>query len=411
MSENPNAGQANWFHRNPKKTLVFFTLALILVIAYAAEKYLEFTHHRQGLVLSAEAENRYIRLREYRPGTRLLLSFPRHHLPYTDNVFPKKYRLDIDKNGFIVPSQKYDHPDKVIVFLGGSTTECMYMDADHRFPYLVGKILEEETGQRINSYNGGMSGLNSLHAIDLLINKVIPLHPRVVVFMENINDLSTLLYEGTYWNRHMVRSPLETLKKKQMVGKLLKEMLFPELNEAYRNLRETLTGKPKDEFAGARGKKLTVDKAKLVHEFAMNLQTLVCICQAHEITPVLMTQENRITPHPDPVIAAYLGRYGTETGLSYACLKELYDAFNDTIREVGQKNHVMVIDLAREIPPDKKYLYDIVHFNDAGSELAAQIIAARLKGLIPPQQRHSALLMNGCIKVPSFFNPFSPNGG
>jgi hypothetical protein len=384
MPENQNPGQESWFHRNPKKTLVIFTILLILAIAYAAEKYLEFTHHRQGLVLSAKVQRRFIRLREYRPGSHLLLAFPRNHLPYTDNVFTKKYRLDIDNNGFIMPSRKYDHPDKVIVFLGGSTTECMYMDADHRFPYLVGKILEGETGQKINSYNGGMSGLNSLHSIDLLINKVIPLHPQVVVFMENINDLSTLLYEHTYWNKHNVRSPLETLKKQQMLGKLLKEVLFPELNEAYRNLKATLARQPQDEFAGARGQKLVVDQARLVHEFAMNLQTLICICQAHEITPVLMTQENRITDHPDPVVAAYIGRFGSDTGLSYARLKGLYDAFNDTIREVGRKNHVMVIDLAREIPPDKKYIYDIVHFNDAGSQLAARVIAARLKGLIAP---------------------------
>jgi lysophospholipase L1-like esterase len=382
MAEPLNASRENWFYRNPKKTLVFFTLFLILLLAYAAEKYLEFAHHRQGIVISAEVERRYIRLREYRPGTRLLLSYPRKQLPYTDNVFTKKYRFEIDRNGFIVPSKIYDHPDKVIVFLGGSTTECMFVDPDLRFPYLVGRLLTQETGQKINSYNGGMSGLNSLHAIDLLINKVIPLHPQVVVFMEDINDLSTLLYERTYWNKHTVRSPLETLKKKQMVGKFLKEMLFPELNQAYRNLKETLTRKPPDEFANARGKKLTVDKARLVHEFAMNLQTLVCICQAYEITPVLMTQENRITDHPAPVVAAYLNRFGADTGISYAQLKDLYDAFNDTIREVGRKNHIMVIDLAREIPADKKFIYDIVHLNDAGSQLAARIIAARLKGLI-----------------------------
>jgi hypothetical protein len=99
----------------------------------------------------------------------------------------------------------------------------------------------------------------------------------------------------------------------------------------------------------------------------------------------LMTQANRITEHPDPVVAAYIGRYGSDTGISYAQLKDLYDAFNDTIREVGRKNHVMVIDLAKEIPPNKQYIYDIVHFNDAGSKMAAQIIAARLKGLIAPQ--------------------------
>jgi hypothetical protein len=84
-------------------------------------------------------------------------------------------------------------------------------------------------------------------------------------------------------------------------------------------------------------------------------------------------------------VAAYIGRYGTDTGISYVQLKELYDAFNNTIREVGRKNQVVVIDLAREVPPDKNFLYDIVHFNDAGSKLAAQIIAIRLKGFIAPQ--------------------------
>lgn len=385
MPNHPQGTKDNWFHRNPKKTLVFFTLFLILIVAFGAEKYLEFSHHRKGVVLSLEGERRYIRLREYRPGTRLLMTLPKSHGPYTDNVFTKEYRFDIDNNGFIVPSKKYDHPDKVIVFLGGSTTECMFVTEDRRFPYLVGKILEEETGKKINSYNAGMSGNNTLHAINLLINKVIPLHPQVVVYMENINDLTTLLYEDTYWNEHTARAPIEILEKTKLVGKLLKEMLFPQLNQAYRNFKEMLATEPWDEFAGARGKKLKIDKSRFVHEFAMNLQTLICICQAHEITPVLMTQANRITEHPAPVVAAYIGRYGNDTGISYAQLKDLYDAFNDTIREVGRKNHVMVIDLAREIPPDKKFIYDMVHFNDTGSEMAAKLIAARLKGLIAPR--------------------------
>ena len=125
------------------------------------------------------------------------------------------------------------------------------MDEENRFPYVVGTILEQETGKRINSYNGGLSGNNSLHAIDLLVNKVIPLKPRVVVFMENINDLSTLLYEKTYWNKNNVRAPIETLVKGKLVGKLLKEMLIPNLNEAWRNFTKTVLPHEEDEFAKA----------------------------------------------------------------------------------------------------------------------------------------------------------------
>jgi hypothetical protein len=385
MPDHQNETAANWFQRNPKKTLATVTLIFILAIVFTAEKFLEFNNHRHGIVLEAEVERRYVRLKEFRPGARLLLAFPRNHLPYTDHVFTKQYRVEIDHNGFIAPSRKYERPDKVIVFLGGSTTECMFVDEDHRFPYAAGRILEQETGVRINSYNGGMSGSNTLNAIDILINKVIPLKPDVVVFMENINDLSTILYEGTYWNTRTARSPLETLKKRQLVGKLLKEIFIPHLNYAYKNLKKTLSGQEEDEFAGARGKKLIIDQAKMGRDFTAGLQTMVCTCKAWGIVPVLMTQANRITDHPDPVVAAYIGRDGRGTGISYQKFKEMYDAFNDAIREVGRKNQVMVIDLAREVPPDKQYLYDLVHFNDAGSQLAAQIIAARLKGIMAPR--------------------------
>jgi lysophospholipase L1-like esterase len=114
----------------------------------------------------------------------------------------------------------------------------------------------------------------------------------------------------------------------------------------------------------------------------MNLQILVDICRDRGITPVLMTQANRIKADPDPVVAAYIGRYGRDTGISYRDFKELYDLFNDTIRQVAHRNGVLVIDLAREVPPDKEHLYDMVHFNDAGSKFAAKIIAAQLKPLV-----------------------------
>ncbi|MEW6657565.1 MAG: SGNH/GDSL hydrolase family protein [Thermodesulfobacteriota bacterium] len=382
MNPAPEIQKPNWFQRHPKKTLVLFTGLAILLIVFAGEKILQFYNHRHGVFL--ETDPRYIRLKEYRPLTRMMLPFPRGHLPFTDNLFTKKYPLEVDNDGFIKPSRKYAHPDRSLVFLGGSTTECMYVDAENRFPYLVGAILEQETGKKINSYNGAMAGTNSLNALDVLVNKVIPLQPRVVVFMENINDLSTLLYEGTYWNRNTSRSPIETLKKSKLVGKLLKEICIPNLNYAYRNLKSMFISAPGDEFAGVRGKKLQVDKDMLTREFAMNLQTVVDVCQIRGIVPVLMTQGNRITDHPDPVVAAYVNRFRQDTGLSYRDFKEIYDAFNETIRRVGRRNQVTVIDLAAAVPPDKNHFYDMVHFNDQGSRYAAGIIAARLKTMLTP---------------------------
>ncbi len=68
--------------------------------------------------------------------------------------------------------------------------------------------------------------------------------------------------------------------------------------------------------------------------------------------------------------------------LNGALMSAVMEMYNDTLRRVGAENGVLVIDLAREVPPDQEHLYDMVHFNDAGSRLAAKIIAARLQPLI-----------------------------
>ena len=380
MEDNQVIIRENWFRKNPKKTLICLTLVFFCFTLLASEKILKFINEKNGIFL--DTDPRCIRIKEYRPLTKMVVSFPREHLKYTDNVFTKKYRVEIDDNGFIKPSKKYKDPDCSVVFLGGSTTECMYVDEENRFPYVAGNILEKETGKKINSYNSGVSGNNTLHAIDILINKLIPIGPKIVVVMENINDLSTLIYEGTYWNTNSARSPLETQKKTKLLGKYLKEIFIPHLNKAYRDFKKMAFPKEDDEFAAARGKKLSINKAALVHEFAMNLQTIIDICRDRGIIPVLMTQANRVKKNPDEVIALYIERYAHDTGINYVDFKEEFDVFNETIRKVGEKNNVLVIDLAKEVPQDKNYLYDIVHFNDNGSKYAAKIIAAKLKKII-----------------------------
>ena len=54
-----------------------------------------------------------------------------------------------------MPSKVHDHPDLTLAFLGGSTTECIYVDENNRFPYLAGRLIEEQTGLKVNSYNAG----------------------------------------------------------------------------------------------------------------------------------------------------------------------------------------------------------------------------------------------------------------
>ncbi len=375
-----------WFERNPRKTIGFLLLIFLVGSTYLAEKWLQFKNGPDAYRLGI---TRYIKLRELEPGYRDVLIPTDLGMQLSDTLVRKPYRVRVDEHGFLMPSRVHAKPDLSFVFLGGSTTECLYMDEDHRFPYLTGVLVERQTGKKVNSYNGGKSGNNSLNAIDLLLNKVMPLHPDIVVFMENINDLMALLIAHTYWPENFpARSPLVEKKPDfKTVGKNLQEafhlardLLIPNLAREFRKFSRSLA--QADEFGDVRGKRVTIDKDYLVGEFAANLHTFIAICKARKIQPVLMTQENRLKEQPDPFIAGLAKIISRGYGPSYHEFKDIYDAFNDTIRRVGRQDQVPVIDLDALVPKENKYMIDMVHFNDAGSQYAAKLISAQLLQII-----------------------------
>jgi lysophospholipase L1-like esterase len=377
----------NWLERNPKKVIGALVLLVIGGLAVATEILLARKNH--GLI-NPTGIQRYIKLREFNPLYRDVLAPSQEVMQKSDGLVQKPYILRVDRQGFIMPAKIHDHPDLTIAFLGGSTTECVYVDEDNRFPYLTGRLLERQTGLKVNSYNAGRSGNNTLHCLNVLLNKVVNLKPDVVVLMENINDLAILMYDKTYWNDHPSRSPLiEKPPTFKTVGKdleqsfhLVRDLTFPNLS---RELKKwSPFGRPEkgDEFHGARGKKITIDQDFLVREFSLNLQTFINICRAREITPVLMTQASRLTESPDPLIQKMMRSLEVSQGITYADFKGAFDRLNQAIRDAGAKNRVLVIDLAREIPPVKENIADVAHFNDQGSKLVAARIAAALTPII-----------------------------
>ncbi len=336
-------GKVNNFEKHPKKTLVILFVMLSLAIYGAASikflnnKYTEFENKsikkviHQKYVANIIDNNigRFIKLREHRPNQE---KFERPSRNYIKNIAPNKierkyYRLATDKDGFIKPSDIHENPDLKIVFLGGSTTECLYMEEEERFPYLVGRLLENNLGKKVNSYNGGVSANESMHSINILLNKVLPMQPTMVVFMHNINDLVILRSQGSYWYQDSLKSHVQTSKN------VFTRFEFP----------------PHEE---------TFNEEHISEEFRRNLLTFIAICKIRGIKPVLMTQGNRVKDD------------------------DLYHQFNQIIREVGQNESVTVIDLAKLIPPEAVNFYDSYHYTAKGAKLAAEKIADKLQTVI-----------------------------
>ena len=282
-----------------------------------------------------------------------------------------------DGNGFILPYNQYAKPDLTLVFLGASTTACIYVDEENqRSPSWWATSWSNRPAKRVTSYNSGVGGNNSLHSLDILLNKIIPLKPDVVVMMHNINDLVALIYDKTYWSKNPTRQPIidyklyKDLTGMKAISTLARDTYIPNLHVAFRSLSKKIFGKkardPEDEFAHVRGKKIVFDPAQILDEFKMNLQTFINICTARKITPVLMTQFNRYKADPMPRSGRPC-RGSSPNPRSPPKLRRSTTSLTRPSVEVGRNNGVLVIDLAHLVPQESEYMYDVVHLNTAGS--------------------------------------------
>jgi len=181
----------DWFERYPEITILLILVPILIIIVFACEEY--FAYYNRKSLINADYHYRFIRLKESPPLMSYYLCPSKKDLEVSDNLQPKRYLFRTDRNGFIIPSEKHQNPDIVIVFLGGSTTECFFNEEENRFPYKADCLLEQELGKKINSYNAATSGNNSMHSLFVLMSKVLPLKPKAVVMMHNINDLIILL--------------------------------------------------------------------------------------------------------------------------------------------------------------------------------------------------------------------------
>lgn len=327
---------------------------------------------------------RQLSLTEHPANADYSASPPDYRMEQVQNLEKKEYRLRTDGNGLIIGPSDIDRLEDPIdiMFLGGSTTECFFVEEDKRFPYMVGELLTLETGKRITVRNAGLMGKHSMKSNFDLMVRGIQLKPDVVVLMHNINDLVQLLYVNSYYDGPLTRRIVGDQQKTgnsrgwlYTTAFYVKEWIFPNI---YRIISEKIRNDDAgfDEWEGWRANQdVYVDDVK--GKFINSLTTFISIARANGMNPVLMTQFNRIDIQDEFIVENYYknAEYGIPPDLFF----DFYHIFNQALRETADNEGVLLIDLAENIPSSSEYMYDAVHLNTQGSILVADIIADSIK--------------------------------
>lgn len=154
---------------------------------------------------------RVIRFKEWGCNEKLTKEPTEHQIANsTDSLEVKDYCLTTDDNGFIVNglNANYGSKAKNLVVLGDSFVESLYVDEDKR----INAVLERSLSD-FNVLNGGYSGATSLHLLNIIINKVIPINPHFVILFVPTNDERIQAIKNGYWNTDKRLSSLVPLGK------------------------------------------------------------------------------------------------------------------------------------------------------------------------------------------------------
>lgn len=324
--------------------------------------------------------SRIISLREFPPNSNFTVQPSEVVMSRTQNLKSKDYKIVTDNDGFIISENlldsSYDSVD--IIFFGGSTTECLYVEENQRFPILINELMSHKnTGKPVISLNGGKSGNHSLHSTLNLLAKGIKHRPKYVVLMHNINDLVALLLTGSYWNSAESRSVIlkipEGLSPLRSFFSSIKNLWCPNIYLALFNEIKKHQPIP-DEWKKFRDSIPNLKWIQVEKSFAQSVKSFIQTAKINEIEVILMTQFNRFNPNDEFIKEIFLKDKG-KNFIDFETFCNHYQRFNEKIREIAVEEEVLLIDLDKAVPKDSMHLFDYVHLNTYGSVQVAKIIA------------------------------------
>ena len=168
---------------------------------------------------------RHIVLKEFTPSSAFEITPPHSYIDRTNGTLERlPVSVQTDSNGFIVTNRISSPDDRVVLILGGSSVESLYIPADKRINAVIERLLEyRAVPTRV--LNGGVSDMHLLHAMNVLLNKGLAAGlDALVLFPTTSLDVLANETKGAFWqhSNHFL-APVRTSGAKTEEVKFVKE--------------------------------------------------------------------------------------------------------------------------------------------------------------------------------------------
>lgn len=272
-----------------------------------------------------------------------------------------------------------------IFMIGGSTTECLYLDDSEAIHSILQRELNKRTENNlsIKVYNAGKSGDASDDHVSMLVHRLVHLEPDMIIVFTGVNDLTRAIYKHDYLHYPSI----EDQRKHSLI--LLGATEFQVFRRIYyllkryrptpRGVIETITQTTNYREKVALRKSVPVSDAQPrtdLKSYEQNLLTIAGVMRAHGIQLVYMTQQTTWNSQSDVRTKDWHWML-YRNGVHYRedIMHQAMESLNDVMREIAREDEIPCYDLARDLPKSLDLFYDDVHFNVRGAETAGVNLA------------------------------------
>lgn len=316
-------------------------------------------------------------------------------------------RFIVNSQGFRGDELTEEHRYRILA-LGGSATECLYLDQAKAWPRRLQDLLNGHYGHEyVWVGNAGMSGRTSRN--HLLAMRYLPLNEfriDMVVLLAGVNDLQSRLSQGDSYPlvREVQQEADEELMAKTFTGMSVPspEAPFFKRMATWQLLKAAWTrvsnDTPQDEAASiyvtwrehrqnaSQMRETLPDLSLALVDYERRINRIVDAAREKSIRLLLVTQpamwRHGLTKEQENLL--WLGGEGDfqrRSGMPYysaTALEKGLRAYNDVLLRVCRERSVDCLDLSSMLQRDTGIFYDDVHFNESGSRRVAEVLSSHI---------------------------------
>ncbi len=297
-----------------------------------------------------------------------------------------------DRQGIRQPGPPGDTAHRILC-VGGSSTECVYLDDKETWPARLMQVFMERTKKPLWAGNVGISGYDTRDHLRFLESSHLLKGMEGVLLQIGINDLWRYLANEEVTTRYDRFSENGSMAEPVPRHRDLSEPWRPVwARSRVIQLMHTLRlPRPKPEMvegAGGTEYKIRREKRAAAHiteqipdltrgltEYRQRIQRIINVCRRRGLRVLFTTQPVLWRGDLPPRLAERCWFGWLENGdyLSLAALRECMDRYNDATVSVCREMHVPCADLS-SMNGREDFFYDDCHFTERGAEEVARIL-------------------------------------